>query len=100
MPDSVFGKRILVGLTYMDAEGRVTSRAELHGLITRIENECLFFDRSDGEGEFSVPFTGQLKLAEPSATYTLKTTGEKVTGVDFLDTWEIQAPAEEDSAEG
>lgn len=89
--DTIFGKRILVGLTYIDHAGEVSRQIQLHGLISSVTESSLYFEKSDGSGEFSIPFDGTLETAEPGATYTLRVSGEEVSDVDFLASWTIHS---------
>ncbi len=94
--DALVGKRILVGSTFVTDDGSVARRVELHGVISKPPADgTLCFERADGGGEFTIPYDGQLAKADPRATYTLKTTGEAVTGVDHIATFEIHEPDEE-----
>jgi hypothetical protein len=87
--DSVIGKHILVGLTYLDHAGAVAKQVQLHGTITHLTEHTMYFDRADGDGEFSIPFNGELGLAAPEAIYTLSSTGEQVSDVDYLASWTV-----------
>lgn len=93
--DTFVGKRILVGLSYLDASGDLTEQIQLHGLISRISKHSLYFDRSDGGGEFSIPFEGKLEAGIPNAVYTLRSTGEEVSGVDYVVSWTVHARKDE-----
>lgn len=90
------GKRILVGLTYLDAAGlvreQVREQVQWHGLIGDVGDHTLVFEKSDGSGAFSIPFDGELDAADPAAVYTLRSTGEAVTAVDFLASFTIHSP--------
>ncbi len=46
MTDYAFyiGKHLLVGLTYVDAEGQVVEQTQLHGIITQITEEGIFLN--------------------------------------------------------
>ncbi len=92
---TIVGKHILVGLAYMDRHGEVRQKVQTHGTITRIEKDILYLDRADGAGEFSVPFEGEPRRADPEAVFTLASTGEEVTNIDYVSTWEIHPPKEE-----
>ena len=85
------GKRILVGLTYLNANGDV--QEQLHGLISSVDEHTLTFEKADGSGQFSIPFDGQLAAADPEAIYTLRSTGEAVSGVNFVASFTIHSPA-------
>lgn len=93
--DTIFGKRILVGLTYLNGAGEVAKQIQLHGIITRLAEHSLYFERADGSGEFSIPFDGKLELANPESIYTLRSAGESVSGVDFIASWTIHPNPEE-----
>jgi hypothetical protein len=90
--NSIIGKRILVGLTYLDDAGAVREQVQHHGLITHVSESTLVFDRADGAGELSIPFEPEIDTADPEAVYTLSSTGEEVTGVDLLASWTINPP--------
>src|ERR1700685_4094802 len=63
--DSYIGKHVLAGLTYVDAAGDVVSKLQVHGVITRITEEGIFFDQANGE-EFSLPpDLDSLEIAAP-----------------------------------
>ena len=49
----MIGKRLLVGLTYLNSDGEVKEKIQLHGLIKSLSENSLSFERADGEGEFS-----------------------------------------------
>lgn len=93
----MIGKRILVGLTYLDQAGEVSSQIQMHGLIRSTEGHTLVFDRSDGSGDFCIPFDGSLEESDPELIYTLRGTGEKVTGVHYVSTFVIHEGADGDS---
>jgi len=93
--ETIVGKHILVGLAYMDRAGEVKQKVQTHGTITRVEEGVLYLERADGGGEFSIPCEGELEVADPGATYTLESTGEKISGIDFTSAWEIHPPDEE-----
>jgi hypothetical protein len=85
----LIGKHILVGLTYLDHNGDVARQLQLHGLISCVGDHTLQFERADGKGDFSIPFDGVLPAGQPDAVYTLRATGEQVTGVDYVVSWTI-----------
>ena len=97
MNNVYLGKRILVGLTYLDNDGEVNEQIQLHGIINKISDNSLLFERSDGEGEFSIPFDGELDKAEEESVYNLKSTGEKVTGVNYLASFTIHTAEQKSS---
>ncbi|MFO1252930.1 MAG: hypothetical protein U1E77_17775 [Inhella sp.] len=92
MTDQVLlGQKILVGLTYLHANGQVREQKQLHGHICAVEANTLSFEQAHGAGIFSIPFGGELDSADPEAVYTLRNTGEVVTGVNFIASFTIHA---------
>ena len=83
-----------MGLTYVDEQKQITRRVQLYGRITKLTANTLHFERADGQGEFSIPFDGELELAQ-DAIYTLSSTGEQVSDIDFLVSWTIHPPGTE-----
>lgn len=94
----LIGKYILVGITYLDSNGELESQQQLHGSIKNAsENEGILIQLSgayEGENWNMPPDTGSISEAEPGE-YNLKSTGEVVTNPDFLCTWEVHRPKEE-----
>ncbi|HEY4081864.1 MAG TPA: hypothetical protein VGM81_14325 [Burkholderiaceae bacterium] len=93
--ESFLGKKILVGLTYLGANGEVREQRQLHGVISDVGEHALNFEQANGSGAFSIPFDGQLDAADSEAVYTLRSTGEAVTGVDFVASFTIHPPVSE-----
>jgi hypothetical protein len=87
--DKLIGKHILVGLTYLDHDGNMARQIQLHGLITYVGDSAIRFERADGAGEFAFPHDGSLAKADRAAVYTLRSSGETVTEVDFVGSWTI-----------
>jgi len=86
------GKKILVGLTYLNPNGEVREQLQLHGLISNAGEHTLAFEKADGSGQFTIPFDGELDFADPESIYTLRSTGEAVSGVNFLASFTIHPP--------
>ncbi len=95
--ETIYGKKILVGLTYLNSNGEVREQVQLYGLVNGISENTLSFERSDGEGDFSIPFEGELEESDTEAIYTLKTTGEEIKGVNFIASFTIHPPKDENS---
>ena len=92
----MIGERILVGLSYLDAKGDVAKQTQLYGQIESTDKNVITFIRSDGEGAFSIPFdSDSLHESNPESIYTLHTTGESVSGVNYVTTFNIH-PGQED----
>jgi hypothetical protein len=89
---ALIGKTILVGLTYLKANGKVRERKQLHGTIKAVGEHTLSFERADGSGRFAIPFDGSLEEADPDAVYKLRSTGEAVSGIHFLVSYTVHPP--------
>jgi hypothetical protein len=85
------GKHLLAGLTYVDADGQVVGKLQVHGVISRITEEGIFFLQTNGE-EFSLPPDLDSLSAAGPGNYTLRATGEVVVDPDFVSSWTINAP--------
>ncbi|MBO9557512.1 MAG: hypothetical protein J7515_02865 [Caulobacter sp.] len=94
--ETLVGKTLLVGLTFLDGDGEVVSREEFWGVvISADEAEGITLDLMNEEGDtFTLPpQTSNISPAEPG-DYTLKSTGETVPNPDFVSTWMIHGPPE------
>jgi len=87
--ESLLGQMILVGLTYLAADGTVKEQKQLHGIICDVGDHTVSFEQSNGAGCFSIPFDGELEPADPEAVYRLRSTGEAVSGVNFVASFTI-----------
>jgi hypothetical protein len=88
--DLLVGRRVLVGLTYLDGNGALLESKEVYGTIVAVGDHTVKFEQSNGK-PFSIPFDGELEAADPEAVYTLKGTGESISAVDFVATYTIRA---------
>jgi hypothetical protein len=89
----VIGKRVLVGLTFVDATGRVDRRTQFWGPIVHVGEGELTIRRVDTGEEITLPAeVDQLNVANPG-TYELNDTGELVDDPDFLSSWTVSHPA-------
>ena len=50
------GKHLLVGLTYLNKDGSLKERIQLHGIINNISENTIVFERADNGEDFSIPF--------------------------------------------
>ncbi len=93
-----FGKHILVGLTYLNKDKSVREQIQIHGIITKILENSLVFKRADNNEDFSIPFDkneGLEEEKESEAVYELASTSELVENVDFISSWIIHPPEDE-----
>jgi hypothetical protein len=81
---SLIGKRILVGLTFVAESGEVTNRAQFHGTIRAATPKGVVVQRADGKSDFTLPPSQE--FIEPAAPgqYRLRSTGEVIEDPDFV----------------
>jgi hypothetical protein len=94
--ESLVGQYVLIGMTYLDPDGNVMRKSQLHGTIVEAS-------QSDGIGiELGGQRSGEMFRLPPDlraferaapGEYSLKATDEIVTDPDLLSTWTIQQPA-------
>jgi hypothetical protein len=92
--DGYLGKYILVGLTYLDHEGKETRRMQLHGVVEKAAPDGITISlrgTHDGESWNMPPDLRAISEARPG-TYTLHSTSERVENPELLATWTIQEP--------
>ena len=90
---TVIGKTVLIGITYFDATGRETGRAQWWGRILAFNmRDGLKVDLgNNGQPHAFPPFPDGLLPAAPGV-YQLRSSGEKVQDPDFLYTVRADAP--------
>lgn len=88
--DDLFGKYLLVGVTFLDAEENVIEQYQTHGTIISVDDRTgVVIEKSDGSGRYTVPAdTGGIHPAPPG-DYQIRTTGEVVVDPDFMSTWTV-----------
>ena len=89
----LIGKRVLVGVTDLAADGAVAGQRQFHGYAIRADRRAGIALRLDGvrAGEEVVlpPDTRAFRRAAPGE-YRLRQTGEVVEDPDYLTTWSIR----------
>lgn len=73
------GKRVLVGITYMDGHD-VKCHVQYHGIVFEYDNSHVFFRRDNGK-QFSVPNEFDLNDSQDDKVFVLRSTGERVANV-------------------
>lgn len=86
------GQRLLVGITYVDADGKVTGAQQFCGRVLEVGDGVVVVERP-GEDEPAVlpADAAAYRSAEPGK-YTLTETGETIVNPDYLSTWRVAAP--------
>jgi hypothetical protein len=87
------GKHALVGLTYVDADGTVSSQIQIHGLITTVNETIIVMRLHGSEEEFTLPPALEAFESGQPGEYRLRSTGEVVVNPDLLGTFTITASA-------
>lgn len=89
------GKTILVGLTFLDADGEIEAVEQFHGVVVSADADegvlvDLLGEDDDGDTYLLPPQTSNIKPALPGA-YTLAS-GEVLENPDLVSNWTIQGP--------
>ncbi len=87
----MIGKKILVGLRYLNKDGSVKDKIQFYGSIESVNNNTLTIKRADNGQLFSIPYSGEneVQKTDPKLVYTLHETGEKVSGVNYISVFTI-----------
>ena len=87
--DELLGKRVLIGITYVDDDDVVIEQKQKHGLIVSADEEAVYV-RLDGTLEpfWLPPDLDSFQEAE-AGEYRLRSTGEVVVNPDLLTTWVV-----------
>lgn len=91
---SYVGKYILIGLTYLDHEGKELRRQQMHGVITSATAKGIAIalrGAYDGQSWNMPPDLRAIRPAK-AGTYKLHMTGEEIQDPDLLSTWTITEP--------
>jgi hypothetical protein len=91
---SLIGKSVLVGLTYVDANGDVEEVVQFFGQITSFDEEMVTIARESGE-DFTLPPAIEAFEEAESGEYSLRSTGEVIVDPDLISTWTIRAPSDD-----
>jgi hypothetical protein len=89
------GKKIMVGITYLDSAGEITEQTQHVGEIIGVDDHYITVRWADGE-ETTLP--PEVQDAAPGV-YRLRSTGEEVVNPDLLARWSIHPP-QDGQAEG
>ncbi len=88
--DEIIGKRVLVGMTYVDNDGEPIEQRQKHGVVVRADDEGVYVRQSGSGEEFWLPpHRASFQEAE-KGEYQLRETGEVVVDPDLLATWTIR----------
>ncbi len=83
-PRAFADKRIIVGITFVDHDGQVIERFQMHGRVVAANGaEGIVLVRPDGS-RFAIPPSPQWLRAARPGEYRLRATGEVVIDPDYL----------------
>ncbi len=95
LAQALLGKYVLIGVTYLDAEGKPTRQEEFHGVVVAAtaEDGIRFQLRGSRDGtEYRLPPDTRGFAKALPGQYRLRSTGEVVTNPDFTCTWSVSRP--------
>jgi hypothetical protein len=87
--ERLVGKRLLIGVTYLEHNGDFAEQQQLHGLVEEVSMQAGIVVRlNDGAVRRFPPDLRGVAEARPG-TYRLRSTGEEVEDPDYLCSWTI-----------
>lgn len=96
LAESVVGKVILVGLTYLSDDGGIMEQDQFFGTVLSVHPRAgivlLLAGQRDGKQYALPPDTRSIEVAPPGE-YCLRATGDVVCNPDFTVTFSISRPA-------
>ncbi|GLY14769.1 hypothetical protein LWF15_05460 [Kineosporia rhizophila] len=85
------GRRLLVGITFLDESGNVTNAQQFCGRVLEVADGVVVVERP-GEPEPAVlPADVAAYRKAQTGRYTLRDTGQIVIDPDFVSTWQVAA---------
>jgi hypothetical protein len=89
-PNNYVGKRVIIGITFLDAEGALIERFQMHGRISRVcDTEGVAITRPDG-GIYVVPPNLRNFAPARPGEYRLRSDGRVVHDPDYLTSFTMQ----------
>ena len=92
--DIYLGKYILVGVTYVDADGTVEESVQMHGTVESASQDGIKLAlKGERAGQsWTMPADPSAITPAQPGKYELPETGEIVENPDFICTWMVQRP--------
>ncbi len=84
--ETIIGKRLLIGVNLLDANGKVDSRVQVHGTVKECTDEHILLVTPDGEEFFLPPALDRIRVSPPEAVYTIRETQEELNDIDAVAT--------------
>lgn len=92
------GCTLLVGITYLDDEGRMQGQDQFCGEVLEVADGVVVVRRPGGEPAL-LPADAEAYEPAPAGRYRLRTTGEVVTDPDYVTTWRVGVTEAADAEE-
>lgn len=90
-PKELIGKRVLVGVCYVDRTNKVLARRQIYGTVCRADATEGIVVRVEGsEREYKLPPDFAAFKPAPEGVYRLRSSGETVAHPDFVSTWTLR----------
>jgi hypothetical protein len=88
--DNVLGKKICVGIVYLDEENKISDRVQNYGTIFFADDETVHYKLAETEEPFVVPaYYDSFEIADKSLVYILEDTQKQVVDVDIIATFTV-----------
>nr|WP_294858981.1 hypothetical protein [uncultured Fluviicola sp.] len=89
------GKVFLIGLTFVDQDGKVMEVYQTHGTVSKLTVDGFFKIRREDNSIFTMPYDKDTIKAAKEGEYREKSTGEIIKNPDFIMTWEIKTTSQD-----
>ena len=83
------GRRLLVGVTFVDEGGEVLGRDQFCGVVLEVADGVVVVERPGTPEPALIPADEEAFRPAPPGRYTLAGTGEVVVDPDILSTWTV-----------
>ena len=84
------GKLFLIGLTFVDEEGKIIGQYQTHGTVARLTVDGFFKILREDHSIFTIPYDKDTIKIAKGGEYREKTTGEIIRNPDFIMTWRVK----------
>jgi hypothetical protein len=89
LQEFITGKRLLIGLTFIDKRGEMIEQYQTNGAVEELTNDGIIrIIRNDGS-IFQLPYDKDTIRRAEKGEYRERATGQVITDPDFIVTWEI-----------
>lgn len=88
----ILSKYLLVGISYIDADGNLESQMQLHGIVERCSEEegiVVFLKGAYGGEKLQLPADTSSFTEADKGVYKLSTTNEEVENPDYVCAFEV-----------